>query len=41
MVGYLLSRESISREEKNGLGAIRVVREVHLEVAQTITDSPI
>jgi putative SOS response-associated peptidase YedK len=26
---------------ENGLGAIRVVREVHLEVAQTISDAPI
>jgi hypothetical protein len=36
MLGYLLSRESIGWEGKNGLGTIRVVREMHLEKAQSI-----
>jgi hypothetical protein len=36
VLGYLLSRESTSREGKNGLGTIRVVREIRLEKAQSI-----
>ena len=36
MVGYLLSRESIGRERKNRPGGIRVVLEIHLEIAQSV-----
>jgi hypothetical protein len=41
MVAYLLSGESIRGKEQNGLGALGIVREIHLEITQAVLDSAI
>jgi hypothetical protein len=41
MVGYLFRCESLGGKEENDRGTIRVIGEVHLEVAQSVTNAPI
>jgi hypothetical protein len=41
VVAYLLGSESLGGKEENGLGSMRVVREIHLEITQAVPDSAI
>jgi hypothetical protein len=41
MVGYLFRCESLGGKEENDRGTIRVIREIHLEVARAVAASPI
>jgi hypothetical protein len=40
-LGYFLRSDSLGGQKENGLGAIRFVCEVHLEITKSVTDSPI
>jgi hypothetical protein len=41
ILGYFLRSEFFGKKKENGLRAIRIVCEIHLEVAQTVSDSPV